>query len=372
MSVLFIGKRFYTNRDALKDRYGRIWQMPWHWAQSGIPTRLWLVDYHTRRSVREMSGALDILSTPVQNLSVFRQWVKELRPSDHKVDVVVASGDCYIGLMGRQIARRLRSRFVFDVYDKYDEFAGYKRLPGFDPFRFLLRHADARLFASRALMERIGVGATHDLFVPNGVDLSHFHPRDMYTSRACFDIPADSVCVGYFGSMTPDRGVEDLVAAVAVMRQSGLNVDLVLAGQRYGQASWNEPWIRYLGNLPYDQVPTAMACCDVLTLPYRHSDYLDMASSCKIAEYIAMQRPLAMTDTPNFSMNFPEQAASLGSYMARPGAPYDLARAIALQLENRRSVSMPEGFSWESIAGRLVGQLELHASAAAHCRQTNV
>jgi glycosyltransferase involved in cell wall biosynthesis len=259
---------------------------------------------------------------------------------------------------------------VFDVYDKYDEFSGYLRLPGFDPFHFLLRRADARLFASRALMERIGMGAAHDFFAPNGVDLSRFRPRDTHASRSRFGIPVDGVYVGYFGSMTPDRGVEDLVAAVAMMRQNGANVDLVLAGQRYGQANWKEHWIRFLGNLAYDQVPIAMACCDILALPYRHSDYLDMASSCKIVEYIAMQLPLAVTDTPNFSMNFQEQAASLGSYMARPGAPHELARVIALQLENKRLVSMPKGFMWDSIARRLAGQLKLQASTGDQCRPT--
>ena len=40
MSVLFIGKRYYTNRDALAERYGRIYQLPWNWANAGVHTHL--------------------------------------------------------------------------------------------------------------------------------------------------------------------------------------------------------------------------------------------------------------------------------------------------------------------------------------------
>jgi len=52
-SVLFIGKRFYTNRDALTERYGRIYQLPHLWAEDGVSTRLWLVDYKTRETRRQ-------------------------------------------------------------------------------------------------------------------------------------------------------------------------------------------------------------------------------------------------------------------------------------------------------------------------------
>src|SRR5690606_30030202 len=150
----------------------------------------------------------------------------------------------------------------------------------------LLRRSDAILFASQAMMDRSEVAAGSKFVVPNGVDYGHFRPLEKWESRERFGVSADSMCIGYFGSFTPDRGVADLLTAVAGVRARGVLMDVVLGGREEGFSIPDRSWIRYLGNLAYKDVPEAMACCDLLALPYRNSDYLDMASSCKIAEYI--------------------------------------------------------------------------------------
>lgn len=358
MSILFIGKRFYTNRDALREKYGRIYQLPWHWAKAGIPTRLWLVDYHTRETVDTRDGNLAIASTPVKNPAVFWRWWAASHSKRNRPNVVVASGDCYVGLMAYRIAKRLRARFVFDVYDKYDEFDGYRRLPGFDPLHFLLRHAHARLFASAALLNDLSSNGQNNILVPNGVDQTHFAPMARDACREQLGLQQDIPMIGYFGSMTADRGVEDLISAVAVLRNSGLRIELILAGHRALDQKWTEAWIHDFDNLSYAHIATAMACCDVLALPYRRSAYLDAASSCKIAEYIAMQRPIAATDTPNLRVNFPEQVRQLGSFIAAPQDVSDLARVVAEQLKYKRLVSLPRGYAWGDIAAATIHRIE--------------
>ena len=356
MSVLFIGKRFYTNRDALRERYGRIYQLPWHWSKTGISTRLWLVDYHTREEVTQNDDGLEIVSTPVRNFSVIRRYFEESRSptSATKPDAVVASGDCYIGLLAYRVAKRLRARFVFDVYDKYDEFSGYRRLPGFDPLSFLLRHADSRLFASRALMEHVGHDPQRDFIVPNGIDTQRFRPRDMASSRAALGLPETARFAGYFGSMDEDRGIDDLLTAHQKLRETGFDLQLLLGGKPRKGLNLGREGVRYLGNLAYEDVPQAMACCNVLVLPYRRSTYLDMASSCKIAEYMAVQRPIVATRTPNLVVNFRTQVAELGGLLAAPGDPNDLARVLREQCALRRVVTTPEGVDWRAIATRSI------------------
>lgn len=359
MSVLFIGKRFYTNRDALREQYGRIHQLPKHWAEAGIQTRLWLVDYHSRERVGRSHGLLEIESTPVKTLAVagrlFREWFQR----EDKPDVVVASGDCYIGILGYRIARHLRARFVFDVYDKYDEFGGYRALPGFDPFSFLLRKADARLFASHALMQRLQSRSGVDLPVLNGIDVARFKPIDKQEARRALGLSAGATLVGYFGSLDLERGVTDLMAAVRQLRESGLEIELLLGGRLANDVDIAQPAVRYLGNLGFENVPTALACCDLLALPYRNSPYLDMASSCKIAEYIAVRRPIVATRTPNLVENFPLQAAQLEGLLATPGDAVDLARVIRRQLASPMLVDMPLGMDWASIAQSVTDGLSL-------------
>lgn len=367
MSVLFIGKRFYTNRDALREHYGRIYQLPRHWAQAGIETRLWLVDYHTLKPASEHDGTLEIVSTPVRNLAIIRHWLTAGFVRDRKPSIVVASGDCYIGWLGYRIARRLRARFVFDVYDKYDEFGGYLRVPGFDLFRFLLRRADVRLFASRALMEQLGRDPQNDCLVPNGIDTERFRPLDKDASRAALGLSAHVTLVGYFGGMAPDRGVDDLIAAVRKLRARGSDIELLLGGNARRGMDLVAPSVRHLGNVPYERMPATLASCDLLAVPYRRSAFMDAGASNKIAEAIACRRPLVATRSPNLVANFPQQATALGDMLATPGDVDDLARVILMQAKHRTLLDMPPGFDWRDIAATTAVHLQL---AKDHARES--
>ena len=155
MRVLFIGKRFYTNRDAYTERFGRIYQLPYWWSQAGHEVDLWLVDYHRGDAANTRDETLTIETTPVLRWRFLARWFSTCfsRRRSRRPDIVVASGDCYIGLLGYMIARIRRAKFVFDVYDRYDLFDGYRRLLGFDPQTFLLRKADVVFFASVAVLD---------------------------------------------------------------------------------------------------------------------------------------------------------------------------------------------------------------------------
>ncbi len=363
MDILFIGKRFYTNRDAFEEDYGRIFQLPFWWAAGGHDVKLWLVDYHSRQPGSRNAGDLQVESTPVFGWRcvrrVFSEFTRPLRGTA-RPRLVIASGDCYLGLLGYLVARILGARFVFDLYDRYDVFAGYRRLPGFDPQLFLLRHADAVTFASNPLKDDLEREAMVALVVPNGVDTRHFRPMSQAEARDNLGLPAVGELIGYFGSMEPERGIDDLVAAVAAMREEGSDTRLVVGGHVSDAADLDRPWVHYLGNLEFSRMPAALAACDVLTLPYRHSTFLDNAASVKIAEYIAADRPIVATRTPNFIQNFPQQAAELDGLIAVPGDVTDLARCLRRQLDERRRVSMPSGMDWSTISDELLGALKGH------------
>ena len=359
MTVLFIGKRFYTNRDALRERYGRIWQLPWHWVHAGFPAHLWLVDYHTKENVHEATDGLEVISTPARNFLLFRHWLREFFNKNQKIKTIVASGDCYIGLMAYWLARRLDANFVFDVYDKYDEFGGYRKLPGFDPLKFLLKNSNVRFFASKALLHDLSPAAHRDILVPNGVDLEKFTPRDKKESRASLDLPQDIQIIGYFGGMEPDRGVSDLIDAVRLLRKNGMNLELLLGGKPVPGLDLQQPGIRYLGNVPFERMPVALASCDMLAVPYRRSAFMDAGASNKIAEAIACARPLVATRTPNLMANFPAQTQQLGSLLANPEDPADLARVIRAQSNQQILVDIPDGMSWKDIALDVAQKLSL-------------
>lgn len=349
MDILWLGKRFYTNTDTLSERFGRMYQFPCYWHKAGQKVQLWLIDYHTREVKHMRDAGMPVVSSPVFSLATIKQLLRTIvsvRPR-----CIVASGDCYIGLLGWLLARMCAASFVFDIYDKYDEFSGYRRIAGFDPLSFLVRHSDGLMFASTSLAHKLGSGARHAPHVaPNGIDPGMFKPMKMSECRDRLGLPADAILVGYFGSMEADRGVADLIGAVDRLRNSNVPVELLLAGRMDDGPSLNHPWIRYLGLVPHAQIPQLLNACDLLVLPYRTGPFMDMVSSCKIAEYLACERPLVATDAPSFVLNFAEQAAALGPALCRMSDPADMARALEFQLRIKKILPPPQDMTWQSIA----------------------
>ena len=143
-----------------------------------------------------------------------------------------------------------------------------------------------------------------------------------------------------------------------MLREKGVDAELLIGGKAHPDVDLARPWVRYLGNIEFEKMPAALASCDLLALPYRQGDFIDNASSCKIAEYIATGRPIVSTRSPNLVQNFPEQAEQLDGLLANPGAVEDLADCIEKQLKVRRLVSMPKGMSWQEISETFCEALE--------------
>jgi glycosyltransferase involved in cell wall biosynthesis len=306
-------------------------------------------------------GDLAIAFTPILGWHMVRRALGEcaklFRPRT-RYRIIVASGDCYVGLLGFLIARLTRAHFVFDVYDKYDEFDTYRRFGPFDPLEFLLGHSDAVTFASRALEKEVGWRARKTFVAPNGIDSRAIRAADQHSSRQQLGLPPDRKLVGYFGGMEAFRGVDDLVAAVEIVRRTRPDLELVVAGPPNPDLDLDRSWIHYLGNLPFERIPAALAASDILAIPYQRSAFLDMASSCKIAEYLAARRPIVATRTPNLVENFPDQARELDELLAAPGNVAELADSIRRQLDEPRLATMPDDMEWASIAARVSTFLE--------------
>jgi len=352
LRILHLAKRHYTNKDALTERFGRVYQLPRHWAASGARTSLALLDYRSLNEKSLDSDGFSVRSLPALDpRSPFRlcAMATEFRP-----DIVIASGDCFIGLAGLYLARRNNARFVLDAYDDYSTFGGYRAFLGWNAFGYLLDNADAVLYASRSLADRHSAKSPW-LLAPNGVDATHFHPISTSAARSNIGLDVDDrILVGYLGSMEPDRGVDDLIAAVGMLHEEDQRIHLLLCGTLRSDMKPLPTWVDYCGVVPHASVVNYINACDVVALPYRRSQLMDMGASCKIAEYLLCQRPIAATRTPNFLQNFPEQASQLDAVLAMPGDVDELARTIQRQLDDPVMAQSPSDMTWQQIAERLM------------------
>jgi glycosyltransferase involved in cell wall biosynthesis len=278
-------------------------------------------------------------------------FVLRLRPG-----FIVASGDCFVGLIALAMARVCDAKLVFDVYDDYRTFGGYRVFMGFKAFEFLLKRADLVFYASTPLA-RLHTQRTPFAIVPNGVDPTVFTP--MAESKARHEsglAGTDTQWIGYFGGLDPERGAKDLVEAVRQIHERDPSVRLLLCGNG-NPADFAQPWVDYLGVVEHGRIPALINSCAVVALPYRRGPAIDMASSCKIAEYLFCGRPIVATRSPNFLENFPVQSAQLGDALCEPGNPADLARAIGYQLEHRLVAAPPGEHAWSRIADRALSAM---------------
>lgn len=347
MRILFLAKRRYTNKDAFRESFGRVYELPRRWAETGNTASVVLFDYRGIRTEHAGGNRHSIIVLPAADP---RSWHRLRRGAvSLQPDVVIASGDCMVGLAGFQLARSMTVPFVFDVYDDYASFDSNRVFMGWNSLGYLLNRADLVLYASRSLAEG-HVGDRPFVLVPNGVDPELFRPMPRDVVRKDLEIDPRTKLVGYFGSMEPDRGVEDLVTAVGQLHEADSNIRLMLGGRAPRARSPFPSWVDYRGMVPHSSVPALINACDVVSVPYRRGRMMDMGASCKIAEYLLCERPLVATDTPNFTLNFPRQAAELGPAMCRPSDPADMARAIRLQLEQPHVQSSSREHTWREIA----------------------
>jgi len=272
--------------------------------------------------------------------------IKNLAP-----DIIIASGDSHIGFLGLLIAKHLRGRFVFDVYDYYPAFRG-NRLPGFKAmFRKAVSKADLVLCASSPLLERLAGLNANRLLIENGVDRNLFNPEDKCEARKSLGIPLGAVVIGYFGSINADRGPL-LIAACKELAREFPNLCLLMAG-KVTQVDLAEPWIRYLGELPQTSLPKLIAASDVVTLPYANDPFNSMTGACKIAEYLACERPIVATRIAGHEAMFRDAPASL----CEPSSS-DMLAALRRQLELRQSAVFPGNLEWGFIGKALLEQLD--------------
>jgi glycosyltransferase involved in cell wall biosynthesis len=347
MRILLIGKRHYTNQDALAQRFGRIYQLPVHWHQAGHNVQMILVDYHGRHSEVSSQDGFEVQSLPAFDPRTAMRAFKSI--SRFRPDLILASGDCFVGLLGWHLARRADARFVFDVYDDYRTFGAYRAFMGWDALAFLCRRADLVTYASRAMDERHAFSSEH-FVVPNGVDTSAFIPMPMAKARRELDLPDGTPLIGYFGSMTAEHGVAILVQALELLRIKRPDLRLVICGKRPESMALDGDGVIYRGMVPHMAIPVYLNACDVLVLPYLHGTFMDAASSCKIAEYLYCRRPIVATRTPNFVQNFPDQAKQLETLLVPPCDVSALTRAIERQLDTPLIVDPPDNMSWQQIA----------------------
>lgn len=355
MKFVLLCKRYYTNKDLIADRFGRLFYLPVELTKHNFEGMVIAADYRNKVALHEEINNIEFHAIPLQPfklisfLSQVRQIIKTYQP-----DVLIASGDTHFGGLGLWFAHQLNIPFVFDVYDYYPAF-GTNKIPLFKSlFQLNLRKADLIICASRPLEKLAQHFNTKTIFIPNGIDQTIFKPMDKQFLRQKLNIAQDDKVIGYFGSVEKNRGFETLWEACKLLHSEIPNLKLLMAGKISLDLNLNETWFDYRGFVTQSQVAELINISDVVTIPYISDDLINFGNSCKTAEYLACNVPLVSTKVDNFLANYSNIAQQS---LCNPLDPQDMARALKLQLLNPQFTPFPQELSWDFLGEQLAHSL---------------
>lgn len=234
-----------------------------------------------------------------------------------RAGVVHAASNHVCGLAGCLAAERVGARAVYELRGLW-HWSSVNRRPGWELTEtFALHEALERQAALRAqrvvvLSEALaghargwGVDPARIVVAPNGVDAAAFAPapRDM-SLRAAWGASPTTFVAGFVGTFTAYEGLDTLLAAVALLRQRGVDAMAVLVGDGEdaeclkGLARKLAVPVTFPGRIPFAQVPATLSAMDCCPFPRRAEGATLLVPPLKLAEAMACGVPVAVADIP--------------------------------------------------------------------------
>ena len=195
--------------------------------------------------------------------------------------------------------------------------------------------------------------------IPNGVDISRFHP-DVEPFEQWHD--PEKVNLLFVGRLDPRKGVHLLLAAMpGVVRRTKGRARLLVVGDSYLRARfeasvppWVRPYVHFLGHVPSAELPRWYATGDVFVSPA----YGQESFGIVLVEAMATARAVVASDIPGYRTVIDPD---VNGVVCRPNDVASLEDAIVrlvddperrLLLGGRGRVRAQE-FAWPSVVERI-------------------
>ena len=235
--------------------------------------------------------------------------------ADWRPDIIHAHSPALCGAAAERAARALGVPFVYEIRAFWED-AAVGNLTGTEgslKYR-LTRALETRVARSADALFTICDGLKQDLaqrgipddrihVMRNGVDLDLFGEpvaRDEGLAAELGIAPGAPV-IGYIGSFYAYEGVDDLIAAMPILRRTHPDTRLLLVGAGPMEAGWRaaaaalpEPdAVIFTGRVPHSEVERYYSLVDVLAYPRKSQRLTDLVTPLKPLEAMAQRRLVA-------------------------------------------------------------------------------
>ncbi|GAA4765085.1 TIGR04063 family PEP-CTERM/XrtA system glycosyltransferase [Novosphingobium ginsenosidimutans] len=188
-----------------------------------------------------------------------------------------------------------------------------------------------------------GVPASKITISPNGVDLALFGeaaPREPELAHRLG--LGDGPVIGFIGSYYDYEGLDDLIAAMPLLREREPAAQLLLVGggpmeaalRQQAQASPAADAIHFVGRVPHSEVERYYALIDVLAFPRKQSRLTDLVTPLKPLEAMAQGRLVAASCVGG---HLELITAGKTGILFAPDDPAACAKALADLLDRRET-----------------------------------
>lgn len=192
---------------------------------------------------------------------------------------------------------------------------------------FVATHAD-RVFVISAQLGRYarehwGIPEDRLHLLPNCVDAGRIRPAHL---------PAEPLTIGYAGSLINYEGLDTLLHALRQLRQSGMAARLEIVG--HGEAREGlerlttelglDDAVHFYGRLSPEDARAHLSRCTLVCIPRRPFTVCEIIPPLKLAEAMALEKPVIVPDLPLFR----DEAGEAGWFF-RPGDAAHLAQVLA-------------------------------------------
>jgi GT2 family glycosyltransferase/glycosyltransferase involved in cell wall biosynthesis len=184
------------------------------------------------------------------------------------------------------------------IYDCMDHHEGFGDVPDslIDIEKRLLARADLITVTSSWLQNFAGGYHRNVAIIRNGADFDHFaaQPEQIFVDAAKRKI------IGYYGAIASWFDVE-LIEKIATAHSQALV--LLIGADTIGASAALEHLanVRFIGEMPYKQLPFYLYAFDVCLLPFKVLPLTLATNPVKVYEYLAAGKPVVAVDLPEMA-----------------------------------------------------------------------